>query len=292
MGQATLMYGIGATKAGTSWLYRYLASHPECAMPPVKELHYFNTDTEDQLEWQLNRLARNAVEVRGDLVDPINGVNVVGKRRFRALEEASGMLAAPRDGHLAYVDYLMGHAGTARLVGDVTPAYSLLAPEKLREMAGVVAKTRFIYILRDPIERLWSNIRVLAAAKEDAKTEFPLVANRLMDQSLGKSDHNVIKRSNYKAALENLEAAVPVSSRLVLFFEELFSVKTVERICEFLGLNYHPADMSFRVNEGPALELDGTRRKSAWVMLREQYEAVAERFGDLPEAWQRNMVRG
>ena len=43
MTNATLLFGIGAAKAGTTWLYRYLAAHPEVRLPAVKELHYFDT---------------------------------------------------------------------------------------------------------------------------------------------------------------------------------------------------------------------------------------------------------
>ena len=34
--------GIGAQKAGTTWLSHNLQLHPEVWMPPVKELHYFD----------------------------------------------------------------------------------------------------------------------------------------------------------------------------------------------------------------------------------------------------------
>jgi hypothetical protein len=34
--------GIGAQKAGTTWLYRNLQEHPEVWLPPEKELHYFD----------------------------------------------------------------------------------------------------------------------------------------------------------------------------------------------------------------------------------------------------------
>src|SRR5205814_8495954 len=33
---------IGAHKAGSTWLYQQLDSHPDFWMPPVKELHYFD----------------------------------------------------------------------------------------------------------------------------------------------------------------------------------------------------------------------------------------------------------
>ena len=34
--------GIGAQKAGTTWLYRGLQQHPDIWLPPVKELHVFD----------------------------------------------------------------------------------------------------------------------------------------------------------------------------------------------------------------------------------------------------------
>ena len=37
-----MLFCIGAQKAGTSWLYTLLATHPECHLP-VKEVHYFDT---------------------------------------------------------------------------------------------------------------------------------------------------------------------------------------------------------------------------------------------------------
>ena len=42
MAEAAYFVGIGAAKAGTSWLADYLAGHPEVALSPIKELHYFD----------------------------------------------------------------------------------------------------------------------------------------------------------------------------------------------------------------------------------------------------------
>ena len=38
----THLVGIGAQKAGTTWLARYLEHHPEAYVSPIKELHYFD----------------------------------------------------------------------------------------------------------------------------------------------------------------------------------------------------------------------------------------------------------
>lgn len=45
----TYVVGVGAQKAGTSWLYDYLASRPDTFMSPIKELHYF--DAEFRPDW-------------------------------------------------------------------------------------------------------------------------------------------------------------------------------------------------------------------------------------------------
>lgn len=34
--------GIGAQKAGTTWLYKNLKQHPNIWLPEIKELHYFD----------------------------------------------------------------------------------------------------------------------------------------------------------------------------------------------------------------------------------------------------------
>ena len=34
--------GIGAQKAGSTWLHTNLKAHPGIWLPPVKEIHYFN----------------------------------------------------------------------------------------------------------------------------------------------------------------------------------------------------------------------------------------------------------
>jgi hypothetical protein len=41
--QPTFQICTGATKAGTSWLCRYLLAHPDCHLRAIKERHFFNS---------------------------------------------------------------------------------------------------------------------------------------------------------------------------------------------------------------------------------------------------------
>jgi hypothetical protein len=44
-------YGIGAQKAGTTWLYEMLKAHPQIHLPARKEVHYWDLQSERPLEW-------------------------------------------------------------------------------------------------------------------------------------------------------------------------------------------------------------------------------------------------
>ena len=59
MGQLPNFLVIGAMKAGTSSLYRYLRAHPQVFMPATKELSYFahDSDARHDLEWYRRQFA-------------------------------------------------------------------------------------------------------------------------------------------------------------------------------------------------------------------------------------------
>ena len=60
MAAPVLMFGVGAAKSGTSWLYQYLAAHPDCHLRSIKELHFFDTRDMGNRDWYLRDLGRKA----------------------------------------------------------------------------------------------------------------------------------------------------------------------------------------------------------------------------------------
>lgn len=272
---ATLMYGIGATKAGTSWLYRYLAAHPDCAMPTPKELHFFDTLEFGPRKLQQKMLARRIAEGDEDQKAQLT--------RWLGILE-SGDAAA-------YLDYLTANAGEAKLVGDITPAYALLPEQRLTAMAALAPVTRFVYILRDPVERLWSNIRMAAGRKAKGEAQRERIAHRLAERVLAGEDHEVMKRSDYAGALKRLDRALDVKTLFVGFYETLFSAETMARLCDFLGISFRDGDYSKRIHGGQRLPMGEALSDRFARLLAPQYAAVEARFGSLPEAWQNNMVK-
>lgn len=58
--------GIGAQKAGTTWLYRNLISHPRIWMPR-KELHYFDRKLDRGDKWYVEQFAAGEGYVTGEI---------------------------------------------------------------------------------------------------------------------------------------------------------------------------------------------------------------------------------
>lgn len=60
--------GLGAQRAGTTWLYSCLAEHPEVFMSRKKELYYFSKNYELGREWYESQFAEAAgARARGEI---------------------------------------------------------------------------------------------------------------------------------------------------------------------------------------------------------------------------------
>lgn len=59
--------GIGAQKAGTTWLFEHLSKHPEIAFPaPVKEVHFWDKQMAKGIDWYKGMFEREA-RVAGEI---------------------------------------------------------------------------------------------------------------------------------------------------------------------------------------------------------------------------------
>ncbi len=291
--QPTIFFGVGATKSGTSWLYRYLESHPDTHLRSIKELHYFDAREFDEHGYQLRQLNTRLKSLHVALLDcpPENA---------RQISELKGQIAdcldlialheRPEQDLPAYLGYLnKGRAGQT-LIGESTPAYGLLSTQMLAQMAALARRTRFILVLRDPVARLWSHVRMnaarLAARPEDVQPR----TNRIFWR-FGRGRHpGIWQRSDYRSMLERLSAALRPSQLLVLYYEDLFTQRAIDQICSFLGISAWPAPFSRPVHVGVQATMDDVQRSHAREWLAPQYDYVRNTLGQVPSEWQSNML--
>lgn len=281
-----LMFGLGATRAGTSWLSRYLTDHPECHMREIKEAHYFDTLDRGSYDYHIKLLAKRKADLearRAGSENPRQRARLA--RNIAAHEELLTIFEARRPDHEAYLAYLHANEGDARVVGEITPAYALLDAEWLRAMAGLGPVVRFLYVLREPVGRLWSNIRQTVPSRPGGRDNPQPTALAMFDDWLAGREHEIDLRSDYRGALERMKATIPGQDLLVLFYETLFSPETIDRLCAFLGIRTIPADTDTRIFAAEALPLDAARVAAARARLAPQYDYVRDQFGALPPAW-------
>lgn len=290
MAQSTLMFCVGATKSGTSWLHEALANHPECHFRSVKELHYFDALERGRLASQATELAawRDRLAARHKAASGAKRADLA--RRVQDRDDWLAVLRKGTEDRAAYLAYLGQGQGRAKVVGDVTPAYGLLPVERLRTMAGLTGDVRFVYLMRDPVARLWSHVRMMAARRGDDGTADPERARNIVKRTLTGKESEIESRGDYAAVVSRLDVAVARDKLLVLFYEDLFGGDGMARLCAFLGIAPIGGEQTRRVHEGAVLDMDQPLRDKAREWLAPQYDFVARRMGRLPEAWQANRL--
>lgn len=268
----TIFLCVGATKAGTSWLFEQLAAHPECHLRAIKELHYFNTFAWKCWNARLRFLGENASRLKPGsrmAADMLAWMDVMRLRRLN-LE--------------AYLEYLCEGRGDKHVVADMTPAYSLLSRRLLSRLAKI-GDVRVLYLLRDPVDRLWSHIRMDAKRKAFVDHDLPDLSRRLFDEAMEKKG-TAWPRGDYATIMPKLDAAIPADKLKFAFYEDLTTQQGMDAICDFLDIERRPAAFDDHVHKGVDLPMRDEDRARALAVLRPQYDHVARRMGTLPHAWQ------
>ncbi len=296
MSEPVHLYCLGATKAGTSWFYRALHDHPECHLRAVKELHYWDTFAPEAQERQVAayraRLAGFEAERAAAEAAGIGWKAANMRRRIADMSGLIAVLEGAREGDRGYRDWMRDGLGEKRLVADMTPAYALLPETRLLRMARVSGLTRFVYLIRDPLARLWSHVRMQAVRQRQPGQEVGQKANATLWRILhrGQETH-ILERGDYPAIVARLRAALPEGALRVEFIERLVTAEGWRAMCGWLGLSDHPAEGEARPHEGPAVALREDLAAKAVGFLKEHYDWAAREMGPLPQEWQDTLAR-
>ena len=202
-------------------------------------------------------------------------------RRYHA------MFAEADPTHRSYQNYLTAGALGHPVVGDISPGYAMMGREAFAAMDAASPDARFVFIMRDPIARLWSNVRHNRARRFPRDSAAPDVAAAFRDR-LARTEGGPFRRSDYRRTILELEAAVPRERIAYFFYESLFDRSEIARLMEFVGVSPSPADLGRRVNAGtgPDAGPDPASAALARERLAPVYAFAAERFGSaLPDAW-------
>jgi hypothetical protein len=290
-----MLYVIGAQRSGTTWLHSQFVGHPELHIPGQKETHYWDT-IRPPYHQRFRELARQELEdhTRSGWRDHYrqHGLRALARtpragRRLRARHEAFN---DPGSGHTRYGAFMTLRSRRGQVIVDNTPAYSLLDRATFAEMAGICGDAKFVFILRDPVTRLWSGLglHVRQSSPGDLDRDLKLA----LDRALGPDTARDYARSNYARTIQELEQAVSLENIHYIFFEELFTKATIDALYDFVRVARAEVKSDRAVNASRrGGKLDPESRARCRERLAPVYEFIAERFGDrVPEAWRRQVA--
>jgi hypothetical protein len=121
--------GIGAQRAGTTWLHKMLIQHHDIYASATKELHFFD-ERPNYTGYQ--------------------GIGSPDQRFYYNLNSTS---------HWRWYKRQFKQAENANIVGEITPFYATLSEQRVSYIAEKLHHPKIIYILRNPIQRAWSAFR-------------------------------------------------------------------------------------------------------------------------------------
>ncbi len=225
--------GIGAQKAGTSWLYTRLSEIPEFQLVPKKELHYFDRNRNykspnllaDDFIW--NRFSNKEWRSKGIKAF----VKLILKGQFDQLSWYWNHYMAKKytdEWYLSLFDSLSG------VKGEITPAYSMLVDSDIRRIKRVVPHVKLIFLLRNPIDRAWSHFRFdhpKLLGNNVAEEEIIEIALKFFKSEGFK------KRTQYVETLENYRKHFK-GQLLVGFYDALMldPIGLLQEITAYLGV--------------------------------------------------------
>ena len=280
--------GIGAQKAASTWLYRCLGAHPRLWLPPVKELHYFIHQSEDRHPGVAGRLC---------------GRDWVNRRLRRIMKpRLLSDLRSLDPARLRWdLRYFLGHrsdawyeslfrAGSSRVTGEITPEYALMSTDEVGRVRDAFPGLRILYLMRDPIDRAWSQMRMLARLRGlslDSEAAAVTLAG----------DPVVLARSDYRRTLDAWTSHFPPDRILTGFLEEVRSDPRalLTRIFEFLGVEMDdsvlPPDLHRVVHPGEPKPIPAAVERELARTCVEDLRVLEERFGHPVSAWRERAER-
>jgi Sulfotransferase family len=253
---------VGAPRCGTTSLANFLKPHPGVCFPILKEPHYF------------------------------------AQHDLRALDDTELKSKVEKE----YLARFFPHSGgDARLAADCSVSY-LYAPEQLEPAIQLWPKSRFIVILRDPMEMIPSLHQRLVSLGDETLTNFEDAWAAVPDRAQGRRIPpscveprwlRYDQAGRYATYLEQLFASVARERCLVLLFDDLAAdpAGQYRSLMDFLDLpaleetvNFAPRRQSYGVRFNWLQRLLKRPPKPLWKYLSGPFQQKRERKLDGKES--------
>ena len=272
----TFILGLGAQKAGTSWLASYLRASGRADFGLAKEYHVW--DVRDDPDGFRRFRVDEAVLFRNR-----TGPRLPVLRLRYAMQQIDGVYGW-------YFRSLLQHSGKS-ITGDITPSYAGLSEATLRHLRGLLEEMGFavraVFLMRDPVERIWSAVRMerrlLLNNTATTLADLPAVATQVAESYAGRDAE---LRTRYDRTLQRIEAVFDPGQIYTGFYETLFDDAPLAALSDFLGVPVNASHRDVQVNvTDRGAELPADLKQAIRAHYAPVYAYCHDRFPETRELW-------
>lgn len=274
---------VGAQKAATSWLHASLARLPGVFLPVVKESHYFRETSITPFLWanglrrgQAEKLSRVYME-RADL--RANHINIQEQLEHYRAERVDD----------AWYRGVFRFAQAGDLRGEVCPSYFGLPAYDIERVNAINPDVRIVLLVRDPVERCWSSIRMHKRQLGGA-----IDLERLFSEPDGLRIY--LDYTLYDQAIPAWTAGVGDRLSVVLFDDIVAQPhETFRRVLDHIGYEKPAGSVLGAQNVGDPAPMPGAYRSRLYEELLPQYDYLESIFPGRVAQWRdrhERLVRG
>lgn len=117
------------------------------------------------------------------------------------------------------------------ITGEITPAYSILPDQPVQAISNYLPESKIIFIVRNPLDRIWSQIRMMRSAWGVAEMK-----SVQLQQLIGLFDSPaVVWRSDYVKTLQRWQQWFGPDRLLVLTFDQALTNVGLRQIFRHIG---------------------------------------------------------
>lgn len=279
---------IGAPKAGTTWIYKHLAAHPDVWIPLVKELHYFDR------KFGLPRVGEK-VTTRKSLFGlfPDHSRRLIARKLLKA-----GMSFSAKDIRWCvryfggnptdewYISLFADRAG--KVCGELTTDYCALSRDSVGYIGGMLPGTRIIFMMRDPVQRAWSHAKMLLP--DLLNKRFEEISD---DEFMEYLSHPAARlKGDYLRTLANWESEYPDHQVFIGFYDDIVSQprELLTNMFRFLGVplveRVFSSDLEKKVNVSKKIQsIPSDIHATLARMYLPSMQELRQRFGGCVDGW-------
>ena len=253
--------GVGAQKAGTTWLHSYVANSANANMGFTKEYHIWDAVCSplcNQFKLQKSQLSR---------------LNTLNYLRY-CMQEIPGF-------YEGYFNSIFNSG--AKITGDITPSYSALAEADFNQIKDKIkrtgAKVRYVFLMRDPVERCWSAVRM-----ELRKQKKEYDEGQYLEEMYSNEQFQL--RTRYEIICERLRNCFDEEELYFGFYETMFDDGELERISKFLCIPVNYEHRNKHLNISPKKsQISINLRQKIQSFYSNTYDYCFENFEETRLIW-------